>query len=760
MGLFTQAHAQETPRVRPQIQLNVPPTRAVLQAPAVISRSATFTPPILANTPAEAVILRAETPEATLQRLQVRRLIPMATMRAQSSLSISGATLNLRPMLENRLAPFNIAQSLRQLPNLAVVSRDETTGFEIDGGLIVRSTLTYRLKPGVCTNASARENVRRTGVSCVTRTDDAALVAALSNRADPRFVEDPAKRGDVLQQARANRATVAAEIVQDIANARGALNNSGTRAEISAEVGEAETARLATLNDEELTAEIINSAETEIEQIIFVPSAETPNARLSRTPMVASNVLAADQNAPAMLQIPAGMIGWRVQSASAPSQTASETTRSIDTRIFLTGFTLGRSYEWRQRVATTIKWCVVGCKKTYYGEVFARAGLGFGLRFPIQMSGLYKHRSVNGQETATLTANFSPIDGQEQDYRTAGLSSDQVFQGKEIVMEAIATAGVSFKLPYIGERSIAHKEGDDYTATLPPPFTNGQFRPPAPGEGGFPELTRTFEDADLIIGLANWGAFGAKVFPAIKAQLTSDKMRFRMRDLVAGGEPVWINNTGDTVTLAVNPSDHSSRFTLGNPEYNLSFDVTPGLVGQIFIDLSVWSHAWNWPVWFPQYSVQLPPGGQTFGCHDGTPCSHLYTYSPQSQSTTSGTISATDETLIVWKAGFENKYNPQCLDNQCRFGIGAISLATGIYLKKLINDGPTPQSVNLGIVTSQQITPQSIQEHMHKINQAYFDADNQAAEVIELAKVRRSQSGRVTTNPSVLPRLRIRQPRG
>ena len=516
--------------------------------------------PVITNPPSGAIILRAEPANVTIQSLHVLRQLPIANIRSQPIVKVGTTNLDFKPMLNNPRALFNIATSLRKLPKFAEVMDEKTLATEVDQGMIVNSTLTYRLKPGACSDSGRRAMIAKAGVSCATQLNDAALVSAFANPKDAHYVADPGERATALAAAKSNRAASASQIAADITELRGSLNDPTKRAQIDASVGVGESTRLAGLSDDQLTMELVNSAESTVDQTIFIPRNETPNARLSTSKFSPRN-----GNAAASPIIPL------VLSSTSSAPPVQDTIRNLDTRIFLTGFTLGREYEWREGVSTSIKWCVVGCKKTYYAEAFARIGLGFGLRFPIQISGLYKHHVENGKETATLTANYEPINGTTADYALAGLPTAQQFNGKEIVAEAIAEAGVRFKIPYYGEGGTPPlKIGDDYTTGLPEPFANGQFKPPAPGELGFPALTKKFEDQDMLLGVANWGVIGAKVFPQVKFELHSTSLRFKFRDFLNDKTTV-LETTGQTVPLTVDADDHSSRFALSEPDYTLGF---------------------------------------------------------------------------------------------------------------------------------------------------------------------------------------------
>ena len=693
--------------------------------------------PVIANPPSGAVILRVEPTDVTIQSLNIRRQLPLKNIRSQSIVTVGTTSLDFKPMLNNPRALFNIATSLRKLPQFAEVMAEKTLATEVDQGMIVNSTLIYRLKRGACNDGARRAMIAKAGVSCATQVSDSALTAAFANPNDAHFVADPGKRATALAEAKSKRAASVVQIAADIAELRGSFNDPTKRAQIDASMGAGEVTRLAGLSDEQLTMELVNSAESTVDQTIFIPRNETPNARLSTSKFSARN-----GNAAASPMVPL------VLSSTPSAPPVQDTVHNLDTRIFLTGFTLGREYEWREGVSTTIKWCVVGCKKTYYAEVFARIGLGFGLRFPIQISGLYKHHLENGKETATLTANYEPINGTTADYAMAGLPTAQQFNGKEIVAEAIAEAGVRFKIPYYGEGGTPPlKIGDDYTTGLPEPFANGQFKPPAPGELGFPALTKKFEDQDMLLGVANWGVIGAKVFPQVKFELHSDALRFKFRDML-NDKATLLESTGQTLPLTVDPDDHSSRFTLSDPVYTLGFLVTPGLVGRLFIDLAVWSHNWDYDVWFPQLAVELPPGGAKFACHEGTSCSRIYNFSPTSQSESVGPKSPTDEMILQWKFNFDKKWKPQCSDKLCKDGIWAIGVATGIHEKKLYDDIPELEyeahEFSLGHPLGDPVAKAALENHYIKIQQGWQDAENQAAVAVEEAKIRMSKQGHST----------------
>jgi hypothetical protein len=313
---------------------------------------------------------------------------------------------------------------------------------------------------------------------------------------------------------------------------------------------------------------------------------------------------------------------FHTQGGGGAGRNTTDQTTDIDlgTYIFLTGFTLGHDYEWSMEVDETINWCVVGCSSTYSVKLYAGFNYGFGLRFPIQTQLKY-HNVVHPNQTAdaNLTATFRPIDGSAEQFASTGLESDQIFDGKELVAQVGADAGFNYNLPVIGGGGAGFSVGVDFTDLLPSPYTHGHFTPPAPGTHGI-DTPYTFDSIDLLGGLLNFGALGGQVFPAVDINLHSNKLQYTLNDEV-WNKQTTVASTGQTVAVGTDKSrKNDSHFSFGNPVYNLGFTLTPGIDARLFIDLAVWSQNWDWPVWFPQLAVDLPPHGIDFGCHAGTTC--------------------------------------------------------------------------------------------------------------------------------------------
>ena len=476
--------------------------------------------------------------------------------------------------------------------------------------------------------------------------------------------------------ARANKdaALQAAEISGEVANFRASLATSATRQQIEAEVGAAEAQRLSTLNDDDLARELIDAGENKVEQVFYVPKPDTID------PIANGKLLA--------------LIAPPPPAPPAPPPVAKtvSTETQIDRTMYLTGFTLGKSYEWSEKVETSIKWCLIGCKKNYHAHVWANFSYGFGLRFPIALRGTYKYQNGDASkadgslESASYTADFAPINGSKDDYSETGLSADKLFDGKEFVAEAKAGAGFDAHIPiYPDPPTLKFEIGKDFTELLPYPFAGGQFEPPAAGTDS-PKAKFIFDKYDLLAGRLNFGIIGAQVFPAIEIGLHSDKLTFDLHDDI-GNVTTKLTATGQVVPIAVKHDTHTSSFSISNPVYNVGFVITPGIDARLFIDLSVWSHTWDFPLWFPQLTVELPPGGVDFACHAGTVCSHSFQFA----TTASGkTVIGPEGTMLAdieaWGPAFDANWLPKCIDETCKFTVRLARTGTVLKVKQMISD--------------------------------------------------------------------------
>ena len=644
---------------RAQARMQAPPQTFRIQPQALGEDPSRIIPPPSRpgpNVPGS-VTLRAGGHDAVMRTLQVVRRVDLPQLRANPRLTLGRTKVDLTPVLTRKGALLNVAQGLQAAPDLGRISVVDLQVSEVPQGLVVRSFLNYQLKSGVCSDAR-RARVEAIGLHCGRKQTDAARLQAFTTPGDIHYVADPRARAAALAQARAAATVEAADSAKDVANLHAQLQNPVQRKQIEAEIGAPEAQRLSLLSDEDLAGELINSAETKIEQVMFVP-------KLDAVEMFnIVNLQASAASKPPVKQ---------------PPQTVTTNT-AVDPAIYLTGFTLGRDYEWQERVETTIKWCVFGCKKTYYAEVHAGFSYGFGLRFPVKLGGNFHYLQDGSGESAQYTASFQPINGSPADYAATGLSSDKIFDGKELVAQVEAHAGFSAHIPiYPDPPAIDISIGKDLTQLLPAPFAGGQFTPP-PAHSDSPKAQFIFESIDLLGGRVNFGFAGAQVFPAVEVGLHSDSLTFDLHDDVSNASTKSISN-GQLVNLAVSPS-HTSGFTISNPVYNLGFVVTPGIDARLFLDIEVWSHNWDFPLWFPALTIELPPGGVNFSCHEGTVCSHSWQFTTIGGATIAGPKGAALGDIQVWEPAFEARWLPQCVDDTCRLGVKLAGTGTVLYVQE------------------------------------------------------------------------------
>jgi hypothetical protein len=574
------------------------------------------------------VILGGGNHAATMQRLRVVRKYALSDIRGNPRVTLGEAKLDFRPMLNNPKALFNVAQRLHTIPQHVQVQEDSSEASEVEQGLVIHHTLTYRVLPGKCGDPNAKAQMAQAGIECFARTTTNQRLAEFSQPGSARYVADPRKRQAAIAAFQRNSALNEADANKHIADLRKAFVDPAQHAKIVGQIGQAEATRISNLSDDQLEEEVINSSVQHFEETTFVPKVESANyAHPKYTLRIApsSAEVAAGQELLRDGVSQGGRSNFpqlvRVVPASAfhtLGGVGGNSVSDIDlgTYIYLTGFTLGHDYEWSMEVDTTINWCIFGCSSTYSVKVYAGFNYGFGLRFPIQTELKY-HNAVQGNsDSANLTAIFKPINGSAADFASTGLESDQIFDGKELVAQVGADAGFNFNLPVIGSGGDGISVGIDFTDLLPAPYTHGHFLPPAPGSHGI-DTPFIFDQIDLLGGLLNFGVVGGQVFPATNINLHSNKLEFTLNDEILKKQ-TRVTSTGQVVPVSVKGND--SHFSFGNPVYNLGFTLTPGIDARLFVDVAVWSHHWDWPVWFPQLAVDLPPHGADFSCHAGTTC--------------------------------------------------------------------------------------------------------------------------------------------
>ncbi|MGC1462511.1 MAG: hypothetical protein WA802_09945 [Terracidiphilus sp.] len=582
---------------------------------------------------ANSVILQGGTQAQTMQRLHVVRRYALQNLRSNPRVMVGEAQLDFTPLLDNPKALPNMATLLQAMPQHVQVQASTSEVSEVDQGLVIHHVLTYQILPGKCADAGAKAQLAEAGINCFSRGTVNERVAEFSSPRSPRYVADPGKRQAAIAAFQQKSAAADADASQHIAQLRKMLADPAQRAQIVAKVGQSEASRMSSLSDDDLKDEVINMSTQTVEETMFVPKLESSNyahpkenlttnaspAEMAAVQQIMRNGVSGGSPAafPKLLKI----IPSSALHASGSGPPHGDQTASLDMGpyIFLTGFTIGHDYEWQWGVSISINWCLVGCTSTYGIQLHAGFNYAFGLRFPIQTN--LKYVVVvhpNNSAEAKLTPQFTPIEGDDNAFFASGLDASQLYNAQEIVAQVGADAGFDVNLPGFGN-SQNFTVGVDFTQLLPAPYTGGRFQPPAPGTHGI-DSNFVFNSIDLLGGLLDFGVVGGAVYPAIKVNLHSDSLQFTLNDELQHRSTQI--NSGQTVSVGDDPSPNGnySRFSVGNPVYNLGFTLTPGLAPTVFVDVAVWSDQWQWPVWFPQLAISLPPGGMNFSCHDGTTC--------------------------------------------------------------------------------------------------------------------------------------------
>lgn len=570
--------------------------------------------------------------DALQQRQILRRLTP-ADLSSGASLQLGSTTVDLAPVMKSPHSLTNVAKSIRAMPNLASVDKDNIEVLQLDNGVLVQQYISYKVKPGACDNASNRSRLTAAGVDCLKRAPLSGRVAELSNPSSPRYVADASKRATAVAEMTRADAQATADLRQGHQTFHANLKDSAKRAELERALGKSEVNRIAALSEDAYIQEVIQNAVTEIESVVFVP-AQPVKSGLKKSPQLQS--IGTLTTAPKLEPLgPARPI----MPTPAPRQeapTVYETFRSrasIGDHVFLTGFTHEYSYSWQKHVSKTINTCFFGCQKRYGATAIATFSYAAGLRVPIEVQSEYIYEiDAQGKVSSSVSMKAAPVNGSREQYLSSGLPASKLYDAKEIVLEAGVWAYAAARLPIMGHKSIKYEESYDFTRHLPSPFRDGQFTPPSPGHTT--DRAPFAVNLDLLGGLANFGVAGASIRPLFGLSLSSSRLELGFVDQQGGGRR-QVSFTGQPVTFPVGHSNatYTSRFGIGYPTYDVRLNIEPGVRAKLWVDVAVWSSEWTWDVYIPELKVSLPPQGTDFSCHQGTTCTRMFQVPPPSRPT-------------------------------------------------------------------------------------------------------------------------------
>lgn len=578
----------------------------------------------------------------------IRNAIPIRQLQPGMLRNVGGYTINPATIRLLSQAQAEQASRIRTLGKLASVVQETATIAEAGDGVLIQTQLSYAVQFGAC--LKNKQILAAAGIRCRNTRDLNASSRELSDPNSERYISNQAKREEAIQKLERAKATFT-----DL-GAKLRLNLNKPQA--ITKLGQATVSELSQLSDAQLGNEILNAGTVDIQQAIYIPSANTLLQSLRKVKSLEGNSIdnlmrlklptspgpqsrshsETDTAAPGPEPYPIQTINsdattaglFRADSstqpgillASLPSQgslIASNNSNQSRDDVFLAGFTFGKQYEWKKRVGTTIDICwPFDCNRSLYVEPYAKFSYGLGLRFPIRAKTNYSTSGDNGR----VTVNLDPFDGSAQDYTRAGITGEKTFEGKELVAEIGGEAGVRYNI-YVDSGNPHFAMGYDLTEKLPPGFRNGNFVPPSP-QRPLPAIAPIFiESIDLLGGSFNYGVVWAKVHPGLKADITSRELSLKIIDNYGSGTPQRISD-GQSKQVAIR--NGKSSITLKDPKYNIAFSITPGVRAKIGVDVVVWEDDWHYDIWIPELSISLPPSGVDFSCHAGTVCTRNYEF--------------------------------------------------------------------------------------------------------------------------------------
>ena len=581
--------------------------------------------------------------EPPLSGLQIKNAIDLNQLRPGTIKSLGGYTINPASIKLLSQQQTEQARKIRNLGNLAKVLQENATISEAGDGVLIQTQLSYSVQFGAC--LTKKSTLAAAGINCRNTGDINQSIRALSDPSSKRYIRNAADRQKAIEnlsKANSTFTDLGAKLRLNLA-----------KPEAAAKIGGSTVANLTQLSNAQLGNEILNAGTVDVQQAIYIPSANTLIQGLNKVKRLEGNSIdnlmrlktsmqpepssSSHTTRPVNAQANAAEIDpgttQDVLLASlpggAPLLASNNSSGQGKEDVFLAGFTFGKQYEWKKRVGTTIDICwPFDCNRKLYVEPYAKFAYGLGLRFPIRTTTTYSPAGNNGR----VTVDMEPFNGGTADYQRAGLSGNQLFDGQELVAEIGGEAGVRYNI-YVDSGNPHVSIGYDLTEKLPRGLRNGQFTPPSPQRPMADVSPMFIEDIDLLGGSFNYGVVYAKVHPGIKADITSRELSFKLVDNYGSGSPQRVSN-GQTKQVATR--NGKASVTLKDPKYNIAVAITPGVRAKIGVDVVVWEDDWHYDIWIPELSITLPPAGADFSCHAQTTCSRTYEFLANGNSTSTG----------------------------------------------------------------------------------------------------------------------------
>lgn len=301
------------------------------------------------------------------------------------------------------------------------------------------------------------------------------------------------------------------------------------------------------------------------------------------------------------------------------------------TRDFLTGFTEYQSFDWSER------WSF---GKHDYFKIGAHAGYAFGIRAPVQVTGVIEPTRFSKRATRDLPAEYAvkltakPLDAGEGYYEDLGLSDGEAADGKEFVMEADAYATVDLEAGW-GILSIHEKIpgnlGIDWGAHFVPPYDScgddcgfDLWVPASATRTQISLLGIVVGSAQIGVKLGGKGSIGIDYMSlqdgkGLDSTRAGKKARTHSLTFTAAGKSQKVETTLPARTA---PGTSKFGYRLSDPRFDWTLTVTPGLKGGIDVNAKPFfsEEIDIGPFWFGALAMKL--GTFSLGTHAGTPESY------------------------------------------------------------------------------------------------------------------------------------------
>lgn len=359
------------------------------------------------------------------------------------------------------------------------------------------------------------------------------------------------------------------------------------------------------------------SAPTQARGVQQYSTTRPVNLGLSTTASAPSGVLVGGQTSAALHR------GTRVDS---PGVRGGGTYQSTARR--LNGFTFADAWEW---------------ERTWrYPSGFFRFGVsawyGLGLRIPIEVKAtvsptqLQTRQAVDPALSYDVRLSTAPVNGNAAYYQQAGLSPEQVLQGRELA----AGGGFTYnlKLRALWTTVITRSGGREFRLTGGT-AGSGDFTPPI---GNATRSASIFVPASLTGTSLSFGPLSGKIELGVKVN-----MKGRITGDVTGlvdGRAAACDDRGTSAADLRTPHrfDHRSAtqesvyncplprsntskntsygFRVSNLNYRADWSLTPGAQGSVSARYKGWGKTFKLTFWLD--SVSIPLGSSSFGAHAGT----------------------------------------------------------------------------------------------------------------------------------------------